>query len=178
MRYVLLLSIPLVLTGCSATQQQRIVQPATAQEKSALLERVKSLAGTWEGTAPDGSVGTTTYTVTSNGTAVREIMLVGTPHEMTNMYTMDGNELLMTHYCAMGNQPHMRAIPEIAYGNLPNRIVFKSAGVSNLTAPDEMYMGEMTIEFIDANHIKQHWQSLKNGKPAEHSMTIEKTRKQ
>ena len=136
---------------------------------------MKSLAGTWEGKDPDGNVSVTTYQVTSNGSAVREIMLPGTPHEMTNMYTMDGPDLLMTHYCAMGNQPHMRATT--ATGNAGNTIAFKSAGVSNLTAPDQMYMGEMSITFIDAEHIQEHWQSLKNGKPAEHAMTFEKTRK-
>jgi hypothetical protein len=173
MRSTLLTAITLICVGCTTTHHQRVVKSATPEQKAALLERVKSLAGTWEGKAPDGTVGTTTYQVTSNGTAVREIMLVGTSHEMTNMYTMDGDELLMTHYCAMGNQPQMRAS-----ASNDNRIVFKSAGVSNLTRPDQMYMGEMTIEFIDADHIKQHWQSLKYGKPADHSMTIEKTRKQ
>ncbi len=36
-------------------------------------------------------------------------MYPGMEHEMTNMYTLDGNTLVMTHYCAGGNQPRMRA---------------------------------------------------------------------
>lgn len=172
MRLTMLLILTAVCAGCSSTQHHRVVESATPAQQAALLDRIKSLAGTWEGKAPDGTTGTTIFQVTSSGSAVREIMLSGTEHEMTNMYTMDGPNLLMTHYCAMGNQPHMRA----AAGS-GNRIEFKPAGVSNLTTPEKMYMGQMTIEFVDANHIKQHWQSLKKGQPGDHNLTIELTRK-
>ncbi len=172
MRLILLLILTATCTACSTTNKYHAVTPASTDQKAALLDRVKSLAGTWESKSPDGAASTHIFQVTSNGTTVREIMLPGTPHEMTNMYTMDGSQLLMTHYCAMGNQPHMKAAASTG-----NSIAFKSTGVSNLTAPDQMYMGEMTIEFVDANHIKQHWQSLQNGKPGDHDMTFELTRK-
>jgi hypothetical protein len=72
----------------------------------------------------------------------------------------------------MGNQPHMRA----AAGQ-SDRIAFRTAGVSNLTSPDQTYMGEMTIFFVDANHIRQEWQSLKNGAPAGHRASFTLTRR-
>lgn len=172
MRSSLLVLFAALCAGCSSTHSNHVVQPATAEQQAVLIERVKSLAGTWQGTAPDGTVGTTVFAVTSNGTAVREIMLVGTAHEMTNMYTMDGPDLVMTHYCAMGNQPRMRAAP--GSGNV---ITFRPDGVGNLTAVDQMYMGQMTIEFIDADHITQRWQSISGGTPsAEHDVNIELTR--
>ncbi|MEZ6019293.1 MAG: hypothetical protein R3F17_04090 [Planctomycetota bacterium] len=40
---------------------------------------------------------------------MREIMFPGQPFEMTNVYRLDGNDLCVTHFCAVGNQPQMRA---------------------------------------------------------------------
>ena len=93
--------------GCSSTREHRVVASATPAEKSVLLERVKGLAGTWEMTYDDGTKSNVVYQVTSNGSAVREVMFPGSNHEMTNMYTMDGSELLLTHYSRHGEStPH------------------------------------------------------------------------
>jgi hypothetical protein len=75
---------------------------------------------------------------------------------------LDGNTLVMTHYCAGGNQPHMRAQAIEA-----NHLVFLSEGVSDLKTVDEVYMGEMTLVLKDADNIEQRWTALKNGEPVE-----------
>ncbi|HMN41794.1 MAG TPA: hypothetical protein PKE29_13190 [Phycisphaerales bacterium] len=151
------------------------VAPASAAERASLLDRMKTLAGTWESTGEDGTSHTSSIiAVTSNGSAVREVMLPGTAHEMTNMYTMDGPSLVLTHYCAMGNQPRLRAV---AGGAPENQIHLAFDGVSNLSAPDQMYMGQLTITFIDADHIRQEWSSFRAGVPAGHAATFELTRR-
>jgi len=159
--------------GCASSQGNRVVTAATPAQKEVLLDRVKSLAGTWEMVGQDGQKATIVYQVSAKGSAVREIMFPGSEHEMTNMYTMDGPDLLMTHYCAMGNQPHMRA----AAGK-SDRIEFKTAGVSNLTAADQMFMGQMTLVFVDANHIRQEWRSIKDGKLEGDHAKFDLTRRQ
>ncbi len=160
----------LILTGCVGH-----VTPATDSQKAALIERVKSLAGTWETTDDKGVRQTASiFTVSSAGSAVREVMFPDSPHEMTNMYTMDGPSLVVTHYCAMGNQPHMRAF---ASADHPNRIELNFDGVSNKTSSDQMYMGGLTIEFKDADHITEQWRSYQNGKQTDHSPAFELTRK-
>ena len=40
------------------------------------------------------------YRVTASGTMVIETMFAGEPHEMINMYTVDGDSLIATHYCS------------------------------------------------------------------------------
>ena len=40
------------------------------------------------------------FRVTSAGSVVQETMFPGSDHEMVNMYSVDGDKLLMTHYCA------------------------------------------------------------------------------
>ena len=74
------------------------------------FEKLKSLAGTWDATMlkPDGEKTTVEYRVTAHGTVVMQTMFVGTPHEMINMYTVDGDALVATHYCSAGNQPTLR----------------------------------------------------------------------
>jgi hypothetical protein len=124
--------------------------PASDSERAALIERVKTLAGTWEASGPDGTHVASVFTVSSNGSVVREIMLPGTAHEMTNMYTMDGPTLVMTHYCAMGNQPHMRAHAS----SDPKVIKFEPDGVSDLKNAEQGYMGAMTLTLVDADHLK------------------------
>lgn len=174
MRSVLPCVILLSCVGCSTLHESSgpsVVTAATDVQKQALLDRIKALEGAW--TNPDmGDATAAEFSVSSNGSVVREVMFPGVEHEMTNMYSMDGGELLMTHYCAMGNQPHMKAS---LFAD--NQIKFTTAGVSNLTSADAAYMGEMTITFIDADHIRQTWQSLVNGKPSEDQTVIDLARK-
>ena len=168
---------PLFLLAACATSatnsltNPRVVREASDAQKSVLIERVKSLAGTWEGKAPEGTH-SITFAVCSGGSAVREVMFPGTPHEMTNMYTMDGDTLLMTHFCAMGNQPHMRA----SVGRGPNELRFDFDGVTNLRAADEMYMGSMTMTIVDQDHVVETWNHYKSGVKGEPTV-IELTRK-
>ncbi len=71
-----------MLGGCqtggarSASEpSQMIVAPATKEQKAALLDQVKALAGTWEGRNDKGEVTSThVFSVSSNGNAVREVM--------------------------------------------------------------------------------------------------------
>ena len=93
---------------------------ATAEiEATEAFDQLKSLAGTWTGTAEgEGeeaeaeaeSVGEIVhrFELSAAGTVVMETMGPGSPYEMINMYHLDGDDLVLTHYCAGGNQPTMR----------------------------------------------------------------------
>ena len=74
------------------------------------LGRLKTLAGKWDARVmkEDGPPASVEYRVTSGGTAVMETLFGGTPHEMITMYTIEGEELIAQHFCAMGNQPRLR----------------------------------------------------------------------
>ena len=156
----LLLFAPLALASCRSTAPA--VVDVDPDQRKALLEMVTALEGRWEGSDPSGNAFVTEFEVIAQGTAVRETMFPDSPHEMTNMYTLDGNTLVMTHYCAGGNQPHMRATAIEA-----NTMVFQPDGVSDLKQDEEQYMGAMTLVVKDADTIEQHWKSLKMGAPVE-----------
>lgn len=105
-----------------------------------------------------GTEDITEFQQSSGGSALREIMFPGTSHEMTNMYTLEGDSIVMTHYCAAGNQPSMRA--DVA-GN--GRLDFQFESVTDLNAADEVYMGEMSLVWTDKNRIEQRWRSFVAG---------------
>src|SRR6058998_1207043 len=78
------------------------------------LERLKKLAGTWVAADKDGKPTdqvVSVVRVTAAGSAVHETLFPGQPHEMVSLYHTDGADLVMTHYCSLGNQPRMKADP-------------------------------------------------------------------
>src|SRR5277367_5888702 len=79
------------------------------------LEKMKKLAGTWVAADKDGKPTdqvVSVIKVTAGGSAVHETLFPGQPMEMMSVYTADGPDLLMTHYCVLGNQPRMKADPK------------------------------------------------------------------
>jgi hypothetical protein len=167
MNRVALTAMLMCLAGCASTNttmspngSPKTVAAATADQKATLIDRVKTLEGTWLGVDEHGKAtgSEVVFALTGRGSAVREIMLPHTDNEMTNLYTMDGPTLVMTHYCASGNQPRMRA----AAGD-GKSIALKFDGVSNLRSAGEMYMGEMTLTFADADHFSETWRHFKGG---------------
>lgn len=149
-----------------------MVEPPTAVER---FEQLKSLAGTWVGdTDGDGTDDyEAVYHVIAAGSAVHQTMFPGTAHEMVNVYHLDGDDLLMTHYCAGGNQPHLKMTPVADRG----RLEFEWVSVSNLPSLDGHFMGAATIELVDENTIREHWSSFENREKVS-TMNWEITRKE
>jgi hypothetical protein len=129
------------------------------------LERLKKLAGTWVAADKDGKPTdqvVSVIRVTAAGSAVHETLFPGQPHEMVSVYHRDGTDLVMTHYCALGNQPRMKADPK----SPANQIRFEFAGGSNLNPAKDKHMHEGTITFVDDDHIEWCGVCWEDGKPA------------
>lgn len=158
-----------LLAGCHANKTTESAE-STGREPTpaevAGFERLKALEGTWETTGRDGRKNTFVFHVTAGGSAVREIMFAGTDHEMTNMYTLDRSRggIGLVHYCGIGNQPQLCATTIDA-----NRLDFDFVRVHNAASADQMYMGEMTMTFVDNDHIREEWDSLQNGRVERHA---------
>jgi len=130
------------------------------------LERMKKLAGTWVAADKDGNPTdqvVSVIRVIAAGSAVQETLFPGQPQEMVSIYHRDGADLLMTHYCALGNQPRMKADPT----SPANQIRFKFVGGTNLDPSKEMHMHEATLTFIDADHLELSGVAWVDGKPSE-----------
>lgn len=166
MRHIRLIAIgcmvAAVSAGCASSGRPKLVAAADDQSRAVMLEQVKKMSGTWDMLDDKGAViGTTVFAVCSGGSAVREVMFQGMPHEMTNMYHMDGGSMVMTHYCAEGNQPRMRAGRADAS---PGRIAFRFDSATNYTDTERTCMGEMTLTIKDDTHASQAWQSYQGAK--------------
>jgi len=168
-RLLLPLSLLALMSACRGVSNAAVDEP----HRKGLFARVAALAGTWQSSDSSGATSTREFALTSAGSVVREVMFPGTPHEMTNMYSLDGNDLVMTHYCAGGNQPSMRA-SDMQGDALP----FRFESVRDLNDPDQTYMGEMTLVFKDDGSVEQHWAGLTRGRAdPEHAMVFVLTRR-
>lgn len=172
-------TLALTLALCLSTSIALAHPPAKGAEapcmdkkpaKTSLLDKLKPLAGTW--LHKDGTVGVESR-LTSGGSVLLETMVPGTPHEMVNAFHQDGDALVLTHYCAMGNQPRMVASAEKA----PGVLVFTLRDATNVDVKTGAYMGQLTLTIVDADHIVQEWQSFKAGKVDGEVHRIELVRK-
>src|SRR5438045_3295890 len=85
------------------------------------LEKMKKLAGSWVEADKDGKPTekvVSVFKVIGGGSTVHETIFPGTPMEMVSVYHLDKGELVMTHYCVLGNQPRMKADPKSPTGTI------------------------------------------------------------
>src|SRR4051794_32279102 len=139
--------------------------PAKATSAHPGLERLKKLAGTWVEADKDGKPTdkvVSVVKVTAGGSAVHETLFPGTPMEMISVYHRDGADLVMTHFCMLGNQPRMKADPKSA----TNKIRFVFAGGTNIDPAKDKHMHEGTLTFVDDDHIEYSGVCYEDGKPA------------
>jgi hypothetical protein len=136
-----------------------------APPTNAGLEKMKKLAGTWLAADKDGKPTdqvVSVIKVTAGGSVVHETLFPGQPHEMVSIYTAEGADLILTHYCMLGNQPRMKAEP-----NSPsNQIVFRFAGGANLNPAKDKHMHEATLTIVGDDRIEVNGIGWENGAPA------------
>lgn len=139
--------------------------PASAQslDGKAAFQKLKGLAGAWSGpigsaTGPKGRI---SYEVISGGSVVMEVLFPGEPHEMRSMYHLDKGDLIMTHYCSGGNQPHMRLSRTTS---TPEKLVFDFDGGTNLDPNKDSYIHNGEIRFLPDGRIEASWTFWTDGK--------------
>ncbi len=141
--------------------------PASAQtvDGKAAFQKLKGLAGTWSGpigsaTGPKGRI---SYEVISGGSVVMEVLFPGEPHEMRSMYHLDKGDLIMTHYCSGGTQPHMRLSKT---ASTPDKLVFDFDGGTNFDADKDSFIHDGEIRFLPDGRMEASWTAWANGKSA------------
>ncbi len=101
------------------------------------------------------------YRVISGGTAVEEEMMPGMPDSMTSIYHLDNGSLTMTHYCSLGNQPHLKATK----ASTPTKMEFEcSGGGGNMKSENDMHIHHLSIAFSADDRFTQDWSANKDGK--------------
>lgn len=144
-----------------------LISPAGEPEKKAAktspeFERMKTLVGTWQGTADMGQGPvemTVQYRLLAGGTVLEERSFPGTPNEMVTMFYDQDGKLALTHYCIMGNRPAM-----VLNSSDAKTIKFdfdKNCGINTAKEP---HMHALKLVFEDANTLTASCRAFIDGK--------------
>lgn len=122
-----------------------------AQSKeNAAFDKLKALTGDWEGTVAwtgkPASPITAHYSMTGNGSAVVENL----SNNMTSVYHLDGANLRVTHYCAAGNQPRLRAT---SFGPDNSSVSFSFVDATNMSSPSAGHVDGIELKFLAPDHV-------------------------
>jgi len=118
------------------------------------LEAMKRLAGTWEGTNEKGQAVRLTYEVVATGSAVQETIEIQEKSrvDMVTLYHLDGDDLMLTHYCAAGNQPRMKAVSV-----KPGGIRFDFVDATGLVSSEAGHMRAAEFAFEGEDRLTSSW---------------------
>ncbi|SRR6266436_2850729 len=144
------------------------------------FDNMKTLAGSWEGhvtTLPqepaiEGKLMQVSLRVTSMGNAlVHEMTGTGRPDDPITMLYLDGDRLLLTHYCDAGNRPRMtgKMSPD------GKTVEFDLLDVAGSTQYGHMHHAVFTL--VDANHHTEEWTYMQPGdKPVRAHVDLQRTK--
>jgi hypothetical protein len=141
----------------------------SAARSTPAFDQLKSLAGDWEGKGSTGAAVKVTYQVVSNGTTVMEHLQPANEPDMLTMYTLDGDRLIVTHYCSAGNQPTMQTA---ALNSATGKYDFTFVRLGGAKSPDEGHMHSLTLNIADKNHLTQVWTFTDHGKSQSETITL------
>jgi hypothetical protein len=138
-----------------------LLSPLGAQAQSDALkafEKMKLLAGTWEGKNSSGHTVSDRFEVTSAGGSLMSELNAEEP--MTSMFYMDGGTLMMTHFCPSKNQPRMKATisPD------GSTITFDFVDATNLATAETGHMHRAVYILMSPDTLAEEWTWRQNGK--------------
>jgi hypothetical protein len=134
------------------------------------FDQIKALEGKWVGKNTQGDALEVTFRTTAGGSAVMSEIHGKGPENMITMFHMDGDRLVMTHYCGAGNQPHMKVVAAD-----PKSLSFEFVDGTNI-GPGDGHMQHVTFAQADATHHTEEWVFLDHGKEMKEMFTMERAK--
>jgi len=167
------LTISLILLFVSAAAFAQ-----TDAQKS--FDKLKTLSGSWQGrvtTVPphpdmEGKLAQISLRTTSMGNALmHEATAEGRPDDPISILYLDGDRLLLTHYCDAGNRPRMTG----AMSPDGKKVEFDFLDVAGSTQHGHMHHAVFTL--IDADHHIEDWTYMEPGdKPIHAHFDLQRTK--
>ena len=152
----------LVFAAVTAVGRASVVPTADVNAREA-FERLKTLQGTWVSAKANGQKATTTFELIARGTVLSERYtnpaLPGNG-EMLTAYHVDGDALMLTHYCIANNQPTLRAS---LFDAARSEIQFEFVRATNLASAAAGHMRRAKYRLLDADHFVTEWEFFENG---------------
>ena len=126
------------------------------------FEFFKKLEGKWIGRSTKGWEESITFKTIAKGSVVVENSFDAHPNEtMMTMFYLDGQRLLLTHYCVAGSQPRLEAT---SFDNNGRTITFTFLDATNLASRDKGHMDKAMFRFADDDHFSSNWTWYQDGK--------------
>lgn len=132
------------------------------QNDHTAFELIKGLEGSWTGKKADGKPADVEYRVTAGGSAVLETLFPGTDHEMVTLYSMQRNRLVLTHYCALSNQPRM----SFRRTRDPGTVHFEFVGGDNIDVKKDTHMHALDLRSEGKGALRAMWTLWEGGEAA------------
>ena len=127
------------------------------------FERLKRLVGTWS--VGEGRGSTATYKLTGGGKGLVEDM-----SGMMTTYYLDGDRLVLTHFCGAGNQPRMRV------QKMDDRTIsFGMFDITNLADPKAYHSTHLDVVFVSEDRVDLAYRGSTDGRVS--TQTFQLTRK-
>jgi hypothetical protein len=166
------LAILMCLVAMAAVALPQQMPPKTASAQSdakKAFEKLKTLAGSWEGTIGELST-QVTIRVTSRGGAIMHDASMASTNKITMIY-LEGDRLFLTHYGGEGNRPRFE-------GKLTpdgKSVEFSFLDVAGGT--QRGLLKHMMFTIVDADkHVVEVTYILPDGKPVEARGEFQRTK--
>jgi hypothetical protein len=151
--------IPFLLLACAAVNVTNAIEP-DGIDSNAAFARLKTLVGEWRAETGTGKAHVA-YELIAGGNTLLERETIEKMPPMLTVYHLDGDRLLLTHYCMLDNQPRMQAR---AFNRESGELRFEFLDVTNLKEADAGHMHNATLRFVDENHFVSEWDFYENGR--------------
>jgi hypothetical protein len=136
---------------------------APVVDAPAAFERLKALEGNWQSSQPGGQPAVTRFELVANGTVLMEHYsnpaMPGGGH-MVSAYHLDGDMLVLTHYCIAKNQPTLRAD---RFDAATSEIQFEFLRATNLPDQNTGHMRRALYRLEGPNQFTTEWEFFRDG---------------
>jgi hypothetical protein len=139
------------------------ISPHSSADVTEVFDQLKALAGDWDAELPGFGELTSSVQLVSNGKAIEETIGTDDDNEIS-VYTVSGEKVLMTHYCALTPDGHQVHLSTQKRGAGPNHLEFDLVSATNLHSMAAPHMRHLSITIIDRDHYAEQWTKSENGK--------------
>lgn len=146
------------LAGAAHDPHEASAAPSAAAaevDPAAFYERLRALEGDFLGKSTKGWVDRTTFRTIAAGSAVMDTSFDAHPGEtMITMYHLDGDRLLLTHYCVAKNQPRLVATEFSSDGR---SATFNYLDATGIPSRDVGHMDKVVMTFLSPDEFTARW---------------------
>ena len=152
--------VALVMTLLAAAASPCIGEPASG-DPAAVFAHFQGLAGKWEGHSTKGWDNEMSARVIARDSVVVFSSFDSHPGEaMLTTLVIDGEDLILTHYCVARNQPRLVAT---AISEDGRTVTFTFRDGTNLPSRDVGHMDQVVYRFLDEDRFTSRWTWYQDG---------------